>query len=151
MVVTRALPTLLLLSFATAASGQGLVLPPSTPSYGQDEFHSSDGTSCRTSMDGSKRVEAGAFSTGAEYRDRRDIPVQIFNREPSSNVGGYVRFSIALDAPKSRMDCRKLFELELQKKKLELEVMKHSLRASEEKIEKLQRQLQTDKQDAPPL
>lgn len=149
--MTKALSTLVLLSFATAASGQGLLLPPSTPSYGQDEFQSSDGTSCRTSMDGSKRVEAGAFGTGAEYRDGRGIPVTTFNREPSSNVGAYVRFSIALDAPRSRMDCRKLYELELEKKRLELDMVKQSLRASEEKIEKLQQQLEVQKQDAPPL
>lgn len=149
--MTRAFPLLALLVASTGADAQGLVLPPATPSYGQDEFQSSDGMSCRTSMDGSRRIEAGAFGTGADYRERRDRPVPTFNREPSSNVGAYIRFSIALDAPKSRIDCRQLFELELERKTLELELMKQSLRASEEKIEQLQRQAEGEKRDAPPL
>jgi hypothetical protein len=133
------LPFLSTLFCCGVASAQGVILPPSTPSFGQDEFHASDGTSCRSSMDGAKRIEAAAYGTGSRYNDhRREGLFNGFSQDPTQNVGAYVRFSISLDARKKRMDCNRLYELELHKRELELNMMKQSLQAAEEKLRLLE-------------
>lgn len=147
----RSLSPLLVLCWSSAAYGQGLVLPPSVPTFGSDEFHASDGTSCKSSMDGAKRVEAGAFGTGSSYDSRTVAQPYIFPQEPSQNVGAYVRFSVSLDARKKRMDCSRLYEIELQKKQLELEVLRQSLTAAEEKLRVLEKKQDHTSDGTPPL
>lgn len=150
--MNRLLISLAVLCCGSASYAQGIVLPPTTPSFGQDEFHSSDGTSCRSSMDGARRIEAGAYGTGSRYQDRRQETLfDSFSREPEQNMGAYVRFTMSLDAKKKRMDCNRLYDLELQKKELELHMMKQSLQAAEDKIRTLEAQEPETGNGTPPL
>lgn len=139
------------LFLGSMSQAQGIVLPPSIPSFGQDEFHASDGTSCRSSMDGARRIEAGAYGISArEAEPYRDNSLSDFTRDPSQNVGVYVRFTMSLDARRTRIDCNRLYELELAKKNLELNMMQQSLKTAEEKIRTLETKSATADTGRPP-
>jgi hypothetical protein len=118
----------------------GFYLPTSTPPAGQDEFRASDGTSCKTTMDGTRRVELGAFGSGGRDDQRSALyGVPSYASTPtSSNLGVYGRYVMSLDAPSQRMDCSKLYELELERRRLEVEMMRRNLTGADERLDAMQ-------------
>ncbi len=126
---------LLWLASSGAMAQTGLYLPAAVPSPGQDEFRASDGTSCRTTMDGSKRVEVGTFATGGQQAGNNYSLPGYASNPAQSNVGVYGRYTWTLDAKTDRMDCNKLFQLEIEKKQIEIEMMKQSLKAAETQLD----------------
>ena len=127
---------------ATPAAAHCFYLPAAAPSAGQDEFRASDGTTCRSTMDGTKRVEVGTFATGGRVESGSHIglPGYVQTTPAQGNAGVYGRFSWSLDAKPNRMDCSKLYELELEKKRLEVELLKRSLVSADHKLDDLKRQ-----------
>lgn len=128
----------LILGASGAAAQTGFYLPAAAPSSGQDEFRAADGTTCRSSMDGTKRVEVGTFGSGgrADSNQLYGMPAY-YSSAPPTNAGVYGRFTMSLDAQPSRMDCNKLFELELERRRLEVELMKRSLVAADRKLDEI--------------
>ena len=92
-------------------------------------------------MDGMKRMEAGTFATGgrAETGSGYGLPGYVSATPAQGNVGVYGRFTWSLDARPDRMDCNKLYELELEKKRLELEVMKRSVVTADQRLDEVKR------------
>ena len=126
---------------ATALPGRaqtGVYLPTSPTSYGQDEFRTADGTTCRSSMDGTKRVEVGTYVSGARtpFSNGYILPTN-YDMPTQGNAGVYGRFTMSLDATPDRIDCKRLFNLEMEKRELELEVMKRSLHVADERLDAL--------------
>lgn len=155
--IVRAFTSLaLIVAGCTFAQAQaGFYLPSSPTSAGQDEFHAADGTSCRTTMDGMKRVEVGSYGTGGDnpygttYGYAYPYGSITGGKLPTQKNGGvYARFSMSLDASPSRMDCNKLYELELERRRLEIEMMKRSLASTDQKLDELKRR--EPSRDAPP-
>ena len=135
----RRLALVLALASGPAEAQSGFYLPAPAPSPGQDEFRASDGTTCRTTMDGTKRMEVGTFATAQRADNRYSLPSYL-PETGQGNVGAYGRFTWSLDASPSRMDCHELYQLEIEKKKLELEMLKQSIRSAEQKLETVQSQ-----------
>ncbi|MDB5593865.1 MAG: hypothetical protein JWM36_826 [Hyphomicrobiales bacterium] len=137
---------------AVFAQATGFYLPSSSPSYGQDEFRSSDGTSCRTTMDGTKRMEVGTFASGgsqtANSGTNYGLPGYVAN-PAQGNMGVYGKFSWSLDARPTRMDCNKLYELELEKKQIELELLKQQMRVAKQSMQQADDQLDDLKKQRP--
>lgn len=130
---------LIALSFAISITGanaqSGFYLPTPTPSPGQDEFRASDGTSCRTTMDGSKRVEVGTFATGGQRQDNSyNLPGYLAS-PTQGNVGIYGRYTWSLDARPMRMDCNRLYQLEIEKREIEIQIMRRSLSVTDKKLD----------------
>ena len=72
--------------------------------------------------------------TGIIDKDYND-PISGFNQDTKTDVGVYARITIPLGKkPKSRVDCNRLFELELRKKQLEVRKLEQEL----EQLRKLQ-------------
>ena len=97
-------------------SSLNLQLPNAGTSYGQDSFKSSDGMDCKNSIGGGTNLEFGMTGIIDNYTgpfDNSDI-------ESTRDVGVYARITIPLDAPKERINCNTLYELELKKKRLEI-------------------------------
>lgn len=139
------IPSLVLgLASAPAMAQQGFYLPAPVTSPGQDEFRSSDGTSCRTTMDGTKRIEVGTFASGNQAAGPSGsfVPGYASSNPSQANVGVYGRFTMSLDASRERIDCNQLFRLELEKKQIELDMMKQSLRAANQQLDDLKRSAQ---------
>lgn len=138
--------TILLAGCGSAHAQAGFYMPTAPSSSGQDEFHAADGTSCRTTMDGMKRIEVGSYGLGGNnlassyYNYNYPLGSGVGSQSPTQRNGGvYARFSMSLDASGNRMDCNKLYELELERRRLEIEIMKRSLVSSDQKLDELKR------------
>lgn len=97
-------------------SSLNLQLPNAGSTYGQDSFKSSDGMDCKNSIGGGTNLEFGM--TG--IIDNYSSPFENSDVESTRDVGVYARITIPLDAPKERINCNTLYELELKKKRLEI-------------------------------
>jgi len=97
-------------------SSLNLQLPNAGTTYGQDSFKSSDGMDCKNSIGGGTNLEFGM--TG--IIDNYSSPFENSDAESTRDVGVYARITIPLDAPKERINCNTLYELELKKKRLEI-------------------------------
>jgi len=97
-------------------SSLNLQLPNAGTTYGQDSFKSSDGMDCKNSIGGGTNLEFGMTGIIDNYTG----PFDNSNIESTRDVGVYARITIPLDAPKERINCNTLYELELKKKRLEI-------------------------------
>jgi hypothetical protein len=113
--------TVILLSFCSVAladnSSLNLQMPNSSSSYQSDKFRAGD-LDCSIAIGGATNVEFGVMSV-------LDNVVSPFGSEDPDNpmskdVGIYARIVIPLDAPKERINCNTLYQLELSKKRIEV-------------------------------
>lgn len=92
----------------------GFDLPGVTLPQGQDEVRAADGTSCSSSISGS-----GAYlDLGVIKNNDRSI---------KQGTATYGRVVIPLGGRSKRLDCTKLYELELERLKTELRLLKMGL------------------------
>lgn len=129
----RILGLFLLCSVALAdSSSLNLQLPNAGNTYGQDSIRSGD-LDCKNSIGGATNFEIGV--TG--IIDNAVTPF-IGSDDPGNpqtkDIGLYARIVIPLDAPKERINCNTLYQLELQRRRIE--VMK--LRQELDNLRKLQ-------------
>ncbi len=88
----------------------GFSLPGVTLPQGHDEVRAADGTSCRSAVSGN-----GAYM---------DVGVM---GNPDSTVNStalYGRVVVPLNSPRKRVDCTRLYELEVERLRVELELLK---------------------------
>ena len=100
-------------------SSLNLQLPNSGSTYGQDSFKSEDGMDCKNSIGGGTNLEFGVTGIIDNYEspfDKNDPSVG----SSTKDVGVYARITIPLDAPKERINCNTLYQLELKRKRLEI-------------------------------
>ncbi|WP_421916310.1 hypothetical protein [Mesorhizobium sp.] len=88
----------------------GFNLPGVTLPQGQDEVHAADGTTCRSAVSGS-----GAYL---------DLGVIRGNNQTDNGVATYGRVVIPIGRQPKRLDCSRLYELEVQRLEMELKLMK---------------------------
>jgi hypothetical protein len=93
----------------------GFNLPGVTLPQGQDEVHASDGTTCRSAVSG----------TGAYL----DLGVIRGNNQSNNDVATYGRVVIPIGRSPKRVDCSRLYELEVERLQLELKLLKMGLGA----------------------
>ena len=112
-----------------ANNGLNLQLPSPYSNYSYDEVRTTDNFSCKNAIGGSVNFEmgmTGIVNNADTFFSNPDPTV------PSTkDIGVYARINIPLNAPKERINCNALYQLELRKKRLE--VMK-----LEEELKKLQ-------------
>lgn len=84
-------------------------LPGVSLQSGSDEVRAADGTSCRSAVGGS-----GAYL---------DIGIIGNPSNISASQSAYGRIVIPLGGPKKRLDCTKLYELEIERLRVELQLM----------------------------
>jgi hypothetical protein len=78
----------------------------------QDEVHASDGTTCRSAVSGS-----GAYLDVGVIRGNS-------NGQSNSDVATYGRVVIPIGRTPKRVDCSRLYELEVERLQLELKLLK---------------------------
>ncbi|AZO45339.1 hypothetical protein EJ076_31710 [Mesorhizobium sp. M7D.F.Ca.US.005.01.1.1] len=93
----------------------GFNLPGVTLPQGQDEVHAADGTTCRSAVSGS-----GAYV---------DLGVIRGNNQSNNDVATYGRVVIPIGRTPKRVDCSRLYELEVERLQLELKLLKMGLGA----------------------
>ena len=88
----------------------GFTLPGVTLPQGQDEVHASDGTTCRSAVSGS----------GAYF----DLGVIRGNSQSNGDLATYGRVVIPIGRTPKRLDCSRLYELEVERLQMELWLLK---------------------------
>lgn len=97
-------------SAADSTSGSSFNLPGVSLPQGTDEVRAADGTSCRSAVGGNGAyLDMGAIGTPSD------------NMKSSSVYG---RVLIPLGASSKRLDCSQLYQLEVERLKMELELAK---------------------------
>ena len=118
-----------LLFFCTQAIAESSSMSFSIPSIstvsGNDSIRAGD-LDCKNAIGGSTNFEIGM--TGVI--NNAVMPI-IGKKDPNNpqlkDIGLYARLIIPLDAPKERINCNTLYQLELQRRRLEIERLKQEI------------------------
>ena len=117
---------LLLLLFPSIAWAQSvnLALPQSPSSYQSDRFRIGD-KDCSNAIGSATNVEFGVV--GLLDQPGYDIVGQQSFNDYNRNVGVYARITIPLDGPQERINCNTLYQLALERERLEVQRLKAEL------------------------
>jgi hypothetical protein len=119
--------SLLAVSLAAASApgfAQGLYLPPppSGPG-GEDRVETGSGARCSQSINSNgSYLDVGMAGSAADARNSHGTP--FFSSNQGSQALGYVRMTVPLGRRQPRVDCTRLYELEIQRMKREIELLK---------------------------
>lgn len=115
---------LLSLSFPAFAQNNSinLALPGSAGSYQSDSFRA-DGLDCSMAIGSATNVEFGVI--GVINRTPTTITTDLNAQQ--RDVGVYGRITIPIGAPRNRLDCNELYQLELKKKRMEVQKLEREL------------------------
>lgn len=118
---------LVICMMATSAYADSLNLQlPSAPGSFQSDTFKSGQMNCSNAIGSATTLEFGV--TGLIDGGRYDPFNNWVDDKDVGSIGVYSRITIPLGAkPKKRIDCNRLFELELQKKSLELEQLRKEI------------------------
>jgi len=111
------------------SSSLNLQLPSASGTHSSDKFKSGD-MDCSNAIDGSTKFEFGVTGLIDDYQS----PFSKSTGTSSKDVGVFARIIIPLDGPTERINCNTLYQLELKKKRLEIEKLEQEL----EKLRSLQ-------------
>ena len=118
---------LLMIFCSSAAIAQNnsinLAIPSPANNYSSDRFRAGE-LDCSNAIGGGTSVEFGV--TGIIGQDENPLSNN-YGSQGVRNVGVYGRIVIPLDGPKERVNCNTLYELELRKKRMELEKLQQEL------------------------
>lgn len=117
---------LLLLLFPSIAWAQSvnLALPQSPSSYQSDRFRIGD-KDCSNAIGSSTNLEFGVV--GLLDQPGYDVIGQQSFDDYNRNVGVYARITIPLDGPQERINCNTLYQLALERERLEVQRLKAEL------------------------
>lgn len=112
------------------SSSIGLALPGSAQNYQSDKIRAGD-LDCSNAIGSATNLEVGV--TGIINKGRYDDVNNYFNDSKVGDIGVYARIVIPLGAKaKERINCNELYQLELQKKRLEVMKLEQELRQLKE-------------------
>lgn len=103
-------------------SSLNLSVPSPAQSYQSDRFRAGE-LDCSNAIGGSTNVEFGV--TGIINRETDPLAPNYGDRV--KDVGVFARITIPLDGPKDRVNCNTLYQLELEKKRIEVEKLRQEL------------------------
>ena len=117
---------LLLLLFPSIAWAQSvnLALPQSPSSFQSDRFRIGD-KDCSNAIGSSTNLEFGVV--GLLDQPGYDIVGQQSFNDYNRNVGVYARITIPLQGPEERINCNTLYQLALERERLEVQRLKAEL------------------------
>lgn len=118
---------IILLFCKTSLSQTGslnLALPNSPGSYQSDRFRAGD-LDCSMAIGSGTNVEFGVM--GIINNNQNQTITNNLTSPNTKDVGVYGRITIPIGAPKNRVDCNRLYEMELRKRAMEIEVLEREL------------------------
>ena len=108
------------------SSSLNLSLPGAPGSYQSDKFRAGE-LDCTNAIGSATNLEFGV--TGIIDKGRYDTMNNYFNDTQTGDIGVYARITIPLgDRAKNRIDCNRLYELEIRKKVLELQKLEQEIK-----------------------
>jgi len=122
----------------SSTSSLNLAIPSTSPNFQSDRVRAGD-IECDAAIGSATNVEFGVVGiindkTPYDYLTNSMIVNPNNSKEFIKDVGVYARIVIPIGAPKQRLNCNILYELELEKKRLEI----FKLRQEVEKLRNLQ-------------
>lgn len=99
-----------------------LALPGSAGSYQSDSFRA-DGLDCSMAIGSATNVEFGVI--GVINRAPTTVTTDLNMQQ--RDVGVYGRITIPIGAPRTRLDCNELYQLELKKKRMEVQKLEREI------------------------
>lgn len=118
----------LLLALNSEAIGQtqGVYLPPApNGTGGEDSIETAGGTRCRQSMNSNGAyLDMGAAGTAASPLPDETDTLRFYNSERDQRGIVYVRVTIPLGDRPDRIDCTRLYEMELARLREEIELLR---------------------------
>jgi len=122
----RRLFILAMVSLGVSANNSlNLQLPNAQNNFNYDEVRADSGMSCKNAIGGATNVEFGV--TGIVNNSVPIFESEDPNNPTTKDIGLYARIVIPLDKPKERINCNTLYELELQKKRIEVMKLQQEL------------------------
>ena len=121
-----ALAASIALSLSVAASADGGFYLPQAPSGpgGEDSIETAGGTRCRQSINGNGAyLDVGLAGTRSNGRSDINDIVRDHDRQ-SDQALGYARMIVPLGRKPKRIDCSRLYELEIARMQREIELLK---------------------------
>lgn len=120
---------IVLLTFCNLSGAQNgslnLALPSSPGSYQSDRFRAGE-LDCSMAIGSGTNVEFGVV--GIINNNQNQIITNSISTPNTRDVGVYGRITIPIGAPKGRVDCNTLYQMELSKKRMEIEKLELELR-----------------------
>jgi hypothetical protein len=105
-------------------SSLNLQLPNAGSSYGTDKIRAGD-FECSAAIGGATNFEIGA--TGIVNNAVSPFSSEDPSNPTSKDIGLYARIVIPLDAPRERVNCNTLYQLELERRRLEVMKLQQEL------------------------
>jgi hypothetical protein len=106
------------------SSSLNLQLPNAGSSYGTDKIRAGD-FECSAAIGGATNFEIGA--TGIVNNAVSPFSSENPDNPTSKDIGLYARIVIPLDAPRERVNCNMLYQLELERRRLEVMKLQQEL------------------------
>ena len=107
-------------------AGGGFYLPPApTGSGGEDSIETSTGTRCRQSINGNGAyLDVGLAASRSSGTVTDPYRIAPSDQGSSSEALGYARMVMPIGPKPQRIDCSRLYEMELARMKREIELLK---------------------------
>lgn len=120
---------IVLLTFCNLSAAQNgslnLALPSAPGSYQSDRFRAGE-LDCSMAIGSGTNVEFGVM--GIINNNPNQSVINNMTTPNARDVGVYGRITIPIGAPKGRVDCNLLYQMELSKKRMEIEKLELELR-----------------------
>lgn len=108
-------------------SSLNLNIPQAPQSYASDQIRAGD-LDCRMAIGSSTQMEFGVVGIldqqGTNFNTQYNSQLYEQNNDFMRDVGVYARITIPIGAPKERLNCNKLYKLELERRALEVAKLK---------------------------
>lgn len=108
------------------SSSLNLSLPSTPGSYASDRIRA-DNFECSQAIGGSVNLEfgvLGVLNQNGPFQQNYAMPDYYDSNELVKDVGVYAKITIPLNAPKTRLNCDTLYQLELERRRLEIQRLK---------------------------
>lgn len=117
---------LVLLPMNVFAQSVNLQMPQSPQSYQSDRFRHGD-MDCSNAIGSSTTMEFGVLGLIDEPNYNVNSPAFNPSGAGGMNTGVYARITIPLDKPKERINCNTLYQLALERERLEVQRLKQEV------------------------
>ena len=124
---------LLVSSWSWGQGSLNLNIPQSSQTQSADRIRAGS-LDCQNAIGSSTNLEFGVVGIIEQGDDPYSTQVNTFSQTEMRDVGVYARINIPIGGPKERINCNTLYQLELTKKRLEVQ----KLQAEVAKLRQLQ-------------
>ena len=118
-----------ILLMSHAAWGQGslnLNIPQASGTHGTDKIRAGN-VDCQNSIGSGTNFEFGVVGIIEQGDEMFKPQIQTYEDQEFRDVGVYARINIPIGGPKERINCNTLYQLELTKKRLEVEKLQREV------------------------